>query len=79
MFLNRRRVMGSIGLSADSKLSIAGPSVLNAESTTYKAICNSNVLSKGTWSIISGSQYGTISNTGLLTLNSTANESEIII
>lgn len=79
MFLNRRRVMGSIGLPADSKLSIAGPSVLNAESTTYKAICNSNVLSKGTWSIISGSQYGTISNTGLLTLNSTANESEIII
>lgn len=60
-------------------LSIAGPSTLNGESATYTPIYNNNYVSGGTWSIVSGSTYATISNIGELNLNSTADKSEITI
>ena len=60
-------------------LSIAGPSTLTGESATYTPVYNNGYVSGGTWSITQGSTYATISSSGELSLNSTADESEITI
>ena len=62
------------------KFEIAAPSMLTAETCQCLALYNDSVVSSGVvWSIASGLTYASIDNTGLLTINSTADASEIII
>lgn len=63
-------------------IAVSGSQTLVGVSSQYSAVYTpSDTSYKGvTWSIASGSQYGTIdSNTGILTLNNTASASQIII
>lgn len=64
----------------DHSLTIDGPSVITGESCTFTAMYDveNNVTSSATWSIISGSSYGTMSN-GTLTIGSSANNSNVTI
>jgi hypothetical protein len=62
------------------KFEIAAPSTLTAESCQCLALLDHSVLTSGVqWSIISGSTYASIDSTGLLTINSGADASSIVI
>lgn len=68
------------GEITSARFEIAAPSTVAAETCQCLALYNDAALSTGVvWSVVSGSTYGSIDNTGLLTINSTANESEIVI
>ena len=68
------------GEITSARFEIAAPSTVAAETCQCLALYNDAALSTGVvWSIVSGSTYGSIDNSGLLTINSTANASEIII
>ncbi len=68
------------GEITSARFEIAAPSTVAAETCQCLALYNDAALSTGVaWSIVSGSTYGSIDNNGLLTINSTANNSEIII
>lgn len=68
------------GAVTSVKFEIVAPSTLTAETCQCLALYNDSVLSSGVvWSIASGSTYATIDNNGLLTINSNANNAEIVI
>ena len=61
-------------------LTLSGPSTISATTCQYNAVYDTTtVTSLATWSIISGSSYATISNAGLLTILSNANNSPVKI
>ena len=63
-----------------TRFEIAAPNTLVAESCQCLATFNDTVLTSGvSWSIISGSSYASIDSNGLLTLTSTANNSNATI
>lgn len=62
------------------RFEIAAPSTVTAETCQCLAIYDTSAVTSGVvWTIVSGSTYASIDNTGLLTINSNANESEIVI
>ena len=62
------------------KFEIAAPSTLVAETCQCLSLYNDHALVSGVvWSIVSGSTYATINNSGLVTILSTADNSPIII
>lgn len=68
------------GAITSLKFEIAAPSTLSAESCQCLALLDHSALASGVqWSIISGSTYASIDNTGLLTISSGADESNIVI
>ena len=68
------------GAVTSVRFEIAAPSMLTAETCQCLALYNDSAISSGVvWSIASGSTYASIDSTGLLTINSAANASEIVI
>ena len=74
-------VFGGKFENSHNTLTIGGYSVAIGETCSFTAICDNvtNVTESATWTVISGSNYGTISSNGTLTISSTANESTVVI
>ena len=60
-------------------LSIEGASKVNSTSSEYVLLANGTESSMGTWSIISGGTYASISTGGTLTVDSSADNSLVVI
>ena len=74
------RILPSMfGGASISGIDIVGPDTVSGESCTFAAIYNSaNVTSAATWSIISGSQYASVSGSVIL-IGSNANNSNVTV
>lgn len=64
-----------------TSLSIVGPSTIEGASSQLAALCDGtiDVTASASWSITSGASYASISNNGMLTISSNANNSTITV
>ena len=62
-------------------LSIAGPSTIEGASSQLAALCDGtiDVTTSASWSITNGASYASISNSGILTISSNANNSIVTV
>ena len=78
-YLNQRLVMYG-GNIHPIRFEIAAPNTLAAETCQCIASLNGDVLTSGVqWSVASGANYVSINNTGLLTVSSSANNSNVTL
>ena len=81
MILRRHLLAIQISPAVQHTLSVGGSASIEAETFNMVAIYDESVdvTSSATWTIVSGGEYATVDNTGLVTINSGASASTIVI
>jgi hypothetical protein len=69
----RRHTLLTFKKRIEHTLTITGLTVIESENAEYVALYDNTVVTTGAvWSIVSGSQYASIDNTGFVTIETTA-------
>lgn len=76
----RRHLLLAFKKKIEHTLIITGLTTIEAENAEYVALYDTSIVSTGAvWSIISGSQYASIDNTGFVTIETTADDVQVTI